>query len=345
MSNCYIVRMAPLDSYFLGGETTFGEGSEPNYYVVSNKLPQVSTLLGVIRYELLRQRGLLSYSDSQAEMVKKVIGDQGFNLETQSLSLGIIKKMSPLFLEKNGTFYTPMPLDYGIDAVAKTEDHVECSFSSACNFNYLSLPKYNCKNYSNYKYWISGDGNEKVLGNDIFKMKEQIGILSQNRDDDKNGFYKMQSIVLAKGYRFAFLLETSEDIETVENRQVFMGGNRSMFNMSIESIENIEELKNMKNIDGFCQKYFEALHKDGRLLLLGDAYFSDKECDELPFFWAMRVINKYLLPRYTAQGGMSWKRPNKTATYSLLGRGGVIYERETPKCNKELQTVGLNVFI
>ena len=89
----YIVRLTPINSYYFGGEITFGEGVAQNYYVKSNYLPQASSLLGVMRYEVLRQNNLLSYdktNSQQLEQVKYLIGERGFNMDDDS-SYGIIQ--------------------------------------------------------------------------------------------------------------------------------------------------------------------------------------------------------------------------------------------------------------
>lgn len=100
MNYRYMVRLKPIDCYYFGGETTLGEGKAQNYYVKSNRLPQVSALVGIIRYEILRQNGLLSYDPEQGGMLKQVeqlVGPQGFSMGDGSNAFGIIRKLSPLF--------------------------------------------------------------------------------------------------------------------------------------------------------------------------------------------------------------------------------------------------------
>lgn len=67
----YIVRLTPVGSYFFGGETTFGDGKNQNYLVRSCILPQVSAVLGVLRYEILRRNNLLETgAENDAEKKK-----------------------------------------------------------------------------------------------------------------------------------------------------------------------------------------------------------------------------------------------------------------------------------
>lgn len=333
----YIVRLTPVGCYFFGGEVTFGEGGKQNYYVKSNLLPQASSLLGLMRYEVLRQRGKLSYSkdDLTLREVEALIGQQGFSVNHKIESYGIIQGISPVFIEDRSEqrFYTRMPLDEGIDF--KYDEDIECSFSSSCNQRYgVSLKGYDYKNYSNYKYWISGDLH-KIDEDSIFYDKEQIGITKNGRkQNEQDAFFKMVTVGLKSGYNFVFTFEVSQEINEVADEIVFLGGNRSAFRMSITRFAD--------GPDFFC-RYFSGLHKEGRWLLLSDAFFTDEERNRIPFFWATSICNRYILTSH--KKGHSWRLPEKTDLYYLLSRGGVIYTDEALQPDLHLNHVGLNIFV
>lgn len=339
MSNkCYMVRLTPINSYYFGGEITLGENTVQNYYVKSNYLPQVSSLLGVVRYEILRQNNMLSYDKNdkrQLDQVKSLIGSRGFSIDDTLESYGIIQKLSPVFVEDKNKccFYTPMPLDNGIQVAF--DSSTECSFSSSCiQSKIVTMSGYDYKNYDNYKCWVSGDG-EKIDASAIFYEKEQIGITKSNREnDDQDAFYKMISVGLKSPYNFVFALETSMEIQAVEKEIVFMGGNRSSFVMSITPFED-------GDTDFFCS-YFSGLKRPNRLLLLSDTFFSDRERNDIPFIWANMVCNRYIVN--SCEKGHSWNRPQKTELYHLFARGGVIYDAAVDQ-HHHLNNVGLNIFI
>lgn len=336
----YLVRLTPIDTYFFGGETTFGNNTKQNYYVKSNKLPQVSTLLGTMRYEILRQRDLLfplKEGRTKREVVD-AIGEKGFDMSPNHY--GIIKEISPLFIEnKNaGAFYTSLPLDYGIK-VHKT--NIKCSFSSTTTCEYAYAAEgYDMKKYDNYRYWTDNKKN-KVDDGDIFYQKEQVGITKNGKsDDDKDAYYKIITYGLRSGYNFIFMLTTSEELKESDTI-TYMGGNRSAFKMQVSEISGEDKEK----IGDSFTEYFSSLHEDGRFLLLGDAFFSDEEIDRLPFFWAESICNRYVVTKQNVSG-VSWKEPDKTkALYRLLKRGGVIYSDEKLQCEDYLTNVGLNIFI
>ncbi|MFK7905469.1 MAG: type III-B CRISPR module-associated Cmr3 family protein, partial [Chitinophagales bacterium] len=126
----YFIRLTPLDKYFFGGEVTFGaDGAGSNYLVHSNRYPQQTSILGVLRKELLIQNGLLKdrfqsqlledqfngqeVVDKKAK-IKALIGKKGFRLEHNSkANYGVIEAISPVFLHSNegNDTYLQIPAD------------------------------------------------------------------------------------------------------------------------------------------------------------------------------------------------------------------------------------------
>lgn len=338
MSYTYMVRLKPIDGYYFGGEKTLGEGDAQNYYVKSNPLPQVSALVGIIRYEILRQKGLLSYDPIEKDTLEKVerlIGRQGFSMDSGPETFGIIRKLSPLFVEnrKEGRFYTPLPLDDGVEVSLLEE---KCSFSATSTQALVTdLEGYDPKTYDNYRYWVSGDGH-KLDADEIFYTREQVGITKNGKpENEKDAFFKLVLMGLNEAFNFAFLLETSERIGEVSRGLCALGGNRSIFRMDLTKLE--------KPFD-FCE-YFQGLKREGRLLLLGDAYLTDEERDQLPFFWGTSTCNRYIVTKHDQ--AHHWRKPDKTEKlYHLLARGGVIYNASAESLqSSRLNNVGLNIFI
>ncbi|MFK1829260.1 type III-B CRISPR module-associated Cmr3 family protein [Bacteroides fragilis] len=60
MNRHYLITLTPMDWFFFGGERTLDDGKSADYISHSNKFPQQSALLGMIRYQLLKQHNLLS---------------------------------------------------------------------------------------------------------------------------------------------------------------------------------------------------------------------------------------------------------------------------------------------
>lgn len=335
----YIVRLTPVGSYFFGGETTFGDGKNQNYLVRSCILPQVSAVLGVLRYEILRRNNLLETgAENDAEKKwPKYIGEP-FNIEAPAASYGQIKEISPIFIERksDGILFTPCPVDWGYDVIFKNDEKVsylgkeipqplitEQGTNTICDF----------KHYDNWKKWIGTDGNT-IDADKIFINDERVGInkLDSSSDRDK-AYFEQTQIRLSGGYHFCFSVTTSEKLD---EKPVFvqMGGNRSVFKMELESAD----------VD-LVGKFREVLHRDGRLLLLGDAWIKSEERENYDFIWGERIVNRYISNIHKWNGNRS-----ETMLYHLLGRGSVIYANdkrltELKKKDDNLSKVGLNIFI
>lgn len=338
----YIVRLTPVGSYFFGGETTFGDGKNQNYLVRSCILPQVSAVLGVLRYEILRRNNLLETgAENDAEKKEKwpeYIGEP-FNIEAPAASYGQILEISPIFIERerDGVLFTPCPADLGYDVTFKNDEKVSYlgtkipqplitkhGTNTICEF----------KHYDNWKKWVGTDGNT-VDADEIFINDERVGInkLDGAPDRDK-AYFEQTQIRLGDGYHFCFSMTTSEKFDE-EPVFVQMGGNRSVFKMELVESADVN----------LVEKFRKVLQRNGRLLLLGDAWIKSEERENYDFIWGERIVNRYISNIHKWNGNRS-----ETMLYHLLGRGSVIYANdkrltELKKNDGNLSKVGLNIFI
>lgn len=354
----YLVRLTPIDAYFFGGEVTFGDNlATQNYRVRSNYLPQQSAVLGLMRYEILRQNGCLFENKPEKEDVENLVGSKGFDpIQSQiqpQTSYGIIQCISPLFIEnrREKRFYTPLPLDYNINVTF--DDTIKALY----NGREKPLPiikkvveekeeeeAFKSKTYDNYLFWCSpgvSEANadspfEKIKVNEIFKETEQVGIQKQGGDD---AFFKQTLIRLDDKYNFAFTVEVNGELKTDQSAIVPWGGNQSRFKIEIEKIDDSFD---------FCT-YFNLLKRPGRLLLLGDAFISDDVRDGIDFIWGNCIDNRYIVRE--VKDGRSWGKPPKSKLFQLQSRGSVIYNKDIDGLKKEIENnnaytaIGLNILI
>lgn len=341
----YLITLKPLGSYFFGGEVTFGEtGAAQNYLVKSNVLPQASAVLGLVRYCILRRNGLLSYDRKDAGTVEKLIGPKGFDFDDRP-DYGIIKGVSPVFITDGRDFYTPVPLDSGMQIVF--DDNNRCSFSSSVEKKLPVIEKYDSKKYDAYKYWCDTEG--RIFKEDLFTFVSQVGITKNGRKEtEKDAFFKQTTVILNSKMSFAFTVElddrklSNENYKTdlkSESTVVPFGGNRSMFLMTVTDGESIN-----------WSDKFKALSKDNRLLLLGDAVIKKEEREECLFIWGENKPFRYMVN--AAKEGHSWNKPNKKEVLlHLQSRGSVIYadsdtlEKIRNDAEASLTAIGLNIFI
>lgn len=335
----YLVRLTPIDAYFFGGEVTFGDNKKQNYLVKSNYLPQQSALLGLMRYEILRQNDML-FGEGKAKNeddVKKLIGAKGFDPKEPQSSYGIIKRISPIFIENQGVYYTRMPLDAGINVTL--DDKKQKAYYNGIDKPLPILNGYDYKNYDNYCYWCSNNISNKIKESEIFIETERIGI-QKNKIDD--AFFKQTLISLKEGYNFVFTVDIDNKLKE-ETTIATLGGNQSRFKLEITECRPTE---NIHQVFDFCT-YFAPLANENRILLLGDAIIPDATRDDIDFIWGNCIENRYIVRAVTE--GHSWGKPKKTeALYHLQSRGSVIYHKEAIQQalnNESYQTIGLNIFI
>lgn len=158
----YLVKLKPLEPYFLGGERTFDFGEtkqqvRSKYFIKSEELPSQTTLLGVMRYYLLENAELLSneYESDEKSEIEKLIGPDSFDINIEEeQSFGVINKISPLFLlNDQKQVLVPTPFNHCV----KDEEGVYKPF----------------KKYMEFEKKIEENTGKKILFSD-FDAKEGI---------------------------------------------------------------------------------------------------------------------------------------------------------------------------
>ncbi|MBL7729656.1 MAG: hypothetical protein JNM88_00645 [Chitinophagaceae bacterium] len=271
----YLIQLRPLTPYFFGSENTFGEDST-NYFVRSNYLPQQTTLLGFLRYELLLQNGLLGTDPGvNGSAWNRLIGQESFRADQADklTDFGAIRKISPLFLSNGTDHYITAPMTMVMyDKDGKEElAGLELSFEeTGQSFTTCFRKKVPCLTVKKETYkakweakpvWLSNDGKTirqwpyedkfedgRGFVNGLFIEELQTGIFrkkaKKKTDKEEGDFYKKVSYRLADNFRFSFIVSFDLPPETkFGTRIVTMGGERSVFEMTAaptnKSFENI----------------------------------------------------------------------------------------------------------
>lgn len=233
MSNntIYQITLTPVGRFFFGGEVVFGGGESAqdqrrrSYLVHSNLLPQQTTILGMLREELLRQNGLLKpwnddqVPDKQGDLKTKeqkkdlalaLVGSTGFSVHTGRLpnaqampSFGVIEKISPLVLweDKTKTSFLPAPLDDD-----QVTDQNDASLKKALTWksknaadDSILLENYDPKAGLSLRFAPENRDSSPRALEDFFQQQEQVGITVSNRHNwrstigDDEGFFRHSS--------------------------------------------------------------------------------------------------------------------------------------------------------
>lgn len=373
--------------FFFGGELTFGdnENIKSDYFVHSNQLPQASTILGVMRYTILKVNGLLikNAKDASKNADKRIelIGKGGFSIANPPADgYGVIKSISPVFVEDfRKHVLMPCPVDCGYD-VSFTPSAVQGNKDNKAKL----LPEVKCtkenkfydeekkllfpyKKYDNWKYWMNEEGLQ-VQTEEIFADAEQIGIRKGEACEDDKAFYKQTFKTFVKeyeekdektgeikrrtphDYEFVFLTDVEDErlkslTESKEFSDIVQMGGQR--SMFRISISRADDQK--ADIKDWFKDTDTFLSTDKKVVLMSDAYLKQEDWDGFDFVWGESICNRYIVSdtNTPCEG-----KPKKTEKlYRLLSRGSVIFHNDINKVmialdsNQHLKQVGLNQYI
>ncbi|MEA3450764.1 MAG: type III-B CRISPR module-associated Cmr3 family protein [Bacteroidota bacterium] len=348
----YLIKFTPLDSFFWGGEKTFGIDNE-NYFVKSRLFPQQTTILGTLRFEFLLQNDLMKETKDGLKIndklkATKLIGNESFNIENESDNLfGKIMSISPVFMMKGNKHYFVKPFDEDLNLVfEKGNSLLNKNNNFVANYtNYKSKIEYKntLKSKENEYFFSERDKKGKEIG--AFIEKAQIGIKKNNTGaTDDNSFFKLKGYGLNKGFSFATVIETENNLETLEPGYVRMGTNRNVFKTEI--INDFEF--NTKNI-------FKSKTDRNRVVLLSDTFVSEEIHEYYDFAKINSISFRNIKTKTDTNNFYAHPKEktdiSKSNKYNIIERSSVFYVSDenlekfkTLLNQKYLQNIGYNCY-
>lgn len=241
-----------MGKFFFGGDMTFtvnGKDTDFTSYIIrSNKFPQQTSLLGMLRFLVLRNDKDVFDSSTlditNRDKANALIGTKSFETSGNKGSFGVIESISPCFIQlkvEDDKWETlslvPKDANLKVDFSESTK--------AVLNGVEVEIPQtdYNPKEYHETSYKTKGS-NQTIKESEIFVEDINNGI---NRDihtgkTDDNALFKQVSYRLKEGFRFAFYAEVDLDKITEYNGQVvFVGADNSQFVIGISECEQQEE--------------------------------------------------------------------------------------------------------
>lgn len=342
----YKITLQPIDWFFFGGEQTFDNGVSQSFIARSNRLPQQTTLLGMVRYQMLKKANLLPLTDANREEASTLIGPSSFNITQNAASFGLIHSLSPVFIEKGKRRLVPAPLNHGYI----------CSFDSATRLwlsgkettGMICVTSKDGKPYDDKSYWKNDnyslliDQDDNTLNsNNLYLSKMQIGITKgTEQDDNKKGFFKQETLRFKnQDTHFAFYLELNGD-NLIENDFVFIGAQRSCFKM---------EVSNTTDDQPFVPK-----HEPNTILLLSPTFVDNVDSlnDLTSYHWSYGLPFRNLVETTKGKlksGTIAYNRHSSLIT--MLAPGSILFYN-SPNREKlislltkpHLQQIGYNIF-
>lgn len=245
----YQITLTPVDKFFFGGDMTFQVGNNENdklnsqfksYIIESNMFPQQTSLLGMLRFLILRNAGEEVFKDGKIvnkARAKELIGDRSFMVEKEN-NFESIKGLSHVRIRrKSGDTIT----DLEFAPLFKELNFKDASLGSY-NLNDISIPSLTKDEYDAKKGIdaMLTDGKNKYSLDDIFVKDRRVGI---NRDiktgivDDAALFKQVSYRFNNRETRYCFVFEAEIDdsvpFETYNGQNVSVGGDNSQFVIGI----------------------------------------------------------------------------------------------------------------
>lgn len=198
----YLVTFRPLGDYSFGsdrrfsfvGKNNYSEDEYAPYFIRTNRVPEQSTVFGMIRYLILVSNGIelkqdFHYDEDTRDIMKALIGEKSFSLNGGVRDFGKLEKISPIFLLKNSEeIVIPNPFNnkQGKEGIVQFAPMIlEEEIKVSTSFGEIALPKskeYNPKEgYGNGYYNINTGYLEAI--EDIFMTKVATGVRRVTQKD------------------------------------------------------------------------------------------------------------------------------------------------------------------
>lgn len=271
MTKTYLITLTPQENFYFGTPKSF----EESFYVSSDYLPTQSSLLGMLRYQILKQFDLLNANGlpntSKNDEITKLTGKIEFDFLQDLLKpknskiFGKLLKISPVFIcyTYNGSlipndFLLPVPNDV---LTSKNSISVMTPKYNYTNNKILTFEKnknFPSEDFGGVLFWQHYIENKNIESHYIFKFNEifiplfKYGIQRKDRVTQETKFYIKKYFSLKKGFSFCIIIHS--EIEIYDD-DVFLGGERSIFKMKVFEIK--DELKKLIGLHPIINRFLQ----------------------------------------------------------------------------------------
>lgn len=357
MSNTHTIRLTPLGKYFFGSEMLNELGNRSNYFMRSNRFPQQTAILGLLRHQLLLQKNLIPLeAGTKATDAGAVIGLKSF--EQDNTDFGVIENISPVYVEHDKKAYYlnkyhrikkdcnefPFQVDFS-DTVAAIKGNPKKI--PVIKFDDNGAEKRWIAKYPFTSAYIHSAAEVKKEGDVFEETYEQVGIWKDRSGKPKDDSYFKQVFARLKdGWSFCFTVTFSDKDKNnnyfefnTEERIVAFGKEQSLFRLSVD---NAIQIPADTPAAGARQK----------LVLLSDAYISVEQSlfDKTDFILAEGGSFRHTksTTSNSKHYSLSKNGADRSAKYKLLQRGSVLYTsyagdlQNLLQSQKDFEKIGYN---
>lgn len=328
------VELQPSGPYFFGSERTFNTAekdkygeSVTNYFAESNKVPQQTAILGLLRHTLLALNNCLNKTPVEKQ---KIIGDKNFDGEHKD-GYGFIAQISPLVIAAKNSdnafdFLVPTPFIKQKDAILCYSQVDSHSLDILSKDKTPKLAEFDHKKFSFETLWQDKCG--KITDdNDIFYKLTKVGVnIEKNRKNEGEGFYKQTFYGLKKDFSFGVWVTFSDAADLDKLKTTFMpfGADQGLFKIIFHS--------------GISCIFEEQTSQTKGICLLSDAYID-------PGFFKKNIdfgITEFTDFRFLKSKEKDFYKLNnatdKSGKMRLLKRGSVLFTDKPEEVENQLKS-------
>lgn len=312
----YIITLKPIDKFFFGGDMTFSVGNNPqdkynreysSYIIESAQFPQQTSLLGMMRFLLLRNDTDCFDGVRITDIAKaaELIGEAGFG---QGRTYGKIKSLGHCFIrdcmESKDYHFAPYDSDYAVHAAEDT-----------CLVNGRKVCLHKMDGFSSkkgYRKYLEC-GSEKKEVASFFVKDRRIGInrdIKTGKTEDAALFKQVSYRFSDSRYAFAFLAETDVDILPYDGQVVSVGADNSQFIIGISG----------------APKDVEDGGADCKVRLLSPARILSKDMEKVAFCMTEVMPFRYLCSTiHTKSYNVLHGKMSRSERIEMYAPGSVFY--------------------
>ena len=308
----YICSLTPLGEYFLGGEKTFewenGKGNnirrgKSPYFIRSQIIPGQATVLGALRYLVLKKNGMLNRKPDETV---NLIGEKGFNISNpdDNRSYGKIESLGPVYISDGKNSYFAVPLNH-----KSGNERYEPFNMTGPVFSSLGEKTYLPSDYVAKQGTAEGFLRAEDLyianNDEIFRTSVRT---RTNTSQAEKAMFKKEYVILNAGLRFKFSVKAEKD-SLPKKETVYIGQEKSAF--LFEAAEGKPELPPINAAQKVPENEVSVYY------LVSDAFLQNPE--EYCVFWCAEE------EQIRTIANNRWSNAVRSELKKLYRRGSVFY--------------------
>ncbi len=345
----YIIKLTPLEPYFLGGERNYnylGIGDKKyNYYIKSEIVPSQTTLFGVLRFSILQLNNLIKTDfDYKSGEIEKYIGSNSFsydNIENQKF--GQIDSIGPMFLiDENNRKYIRTPYNSNNEGKYEPYKMMESEGYSSLGEGVLFPYGYDPKK-GIIRGYMELESFNIISEYELFKPELKTRIHKKLGKENTEAYFKKELIALKKGFSFAFYAKINSDKYVNKKSIVYMGQDKSAFSISFDRVD--DEYYFYKDIEIKLNDYLKLR---GNNLSFEYALSDIKINEELEHRNSAIIETKTSKPIKTKiKKELEGRYSLSTRLHNLISSGSVFFYNlsEERTVNTKYRKIGLNYLV